>query len=90
MNYNEIKELRNKYANAIVNYYANEAGVDEYAFRRTVAYLRDVCFNEMLDWGEISKWLIADYQEADEEEKKTYFTESNYLELEDRLYNSFM
>lgn len=84
-NYKQIAEMKTQWVDAIVNYYADEAGVDENDFYSVCEYLHDTYFEEAVDWEYIASWLVADYNEDDGEEYYFDNDERNMEMLGERI-----
>ena len=84
-NYKQIAEMKTQWVDAIVNYYANEAGVDENDFYCVCEYLHDNYFDYAVDWEYIASWLVGDYNEADEEGYYFDYNEHNLEMLGERM-----
>lgn len=88
-NYKQIAEMKKNWVDAIINFYADKAGVDENDFYCVCEYLHDNYFEDAVDWEYIASWLVSDYYEADSEEQKSFFdyNESNLNNLGERMFN---
>ncbi len=84
-NYKQIAEMKKNWVDAMINHYADEAGVDENDFYSVCEYLHDKYFEYTLDWEYIASWLVADYNEADEEGNYFDYNEHNLEMLGDRI-----
>ena len=88
-NYKQIVEMKKNWVDAMINHYANEAGVDENDFYRVCEYLHNDYFENAFDWEYIASWLIADYNEADEEGYYFDYDERNLEMLGERILSCF-